>query len=221
MFRLVYNILLVSDNSTKILGSYIGKYNRIYSRKKTAKLSEQYDIRNIAKRLEEYKKYRQTILKEQKLKEQKLSKKVKRMINKTLYSKPFKPAFNPYLHVYQKLSSKVDPKLLEKYKGGNIYTYYEFKNLTLPRSDNTITAGQAWNALKKAWVGYKITQDSKNRYKDTDNAKIYASTIQKWCYLLETEIMPSFPDIGLTAEGFKYADILKKYFKGYEDEVTS
>lgn len=207
--------------SSSILGSYIGRYNRIYTRKKTAKLSEQYDVKNIVERLEGYKKYRQTLLREKKEKEKKLQKKVKRIVNKALYSKPvFKPAFNPYLHVYQKLSSKVDPRLLEKYRGSNIYTYYEFKNLTLPRSNDTITAGQAWQGLKKAWIGYKITQDYQNRYKDTENAKIYASTIQKWNYLLETETMPSFPDIGLTAEGFKYADILKKYFKGYEDEIS-
>ncbi len=223
-------------NSTKILGSYIGKYNRIYKRKKTAKLAEQYDIKNIMNRLEGYKKYSQTIRKERKLKEQKEVKKmvtkVKRVINKALYSDnndnktntfkfKFKPVHNPYLKIYERLSSTVDPKLLEKYRTSNVYSLYEFKHLTLPRSNHDITAGQAWSGLKKAWIGFKITQDYQNRFKNLENAKIYASTIQKWSYLLEINRMPSFPDIGISAEGFKHADILKLYFNGYEKEEVS
>jgi hypothetical protein len=224
-----------TTKSTQILGSYIGKYNRIYKRKKTAKLAEQYDIKNIMNRLEGYKKYRQTIRKERKLKEQKQVKKmvtkVKKTINKVLYSDnnsnnntnnfKFKPIYNPYLQIYEKLSSAVDPKLLEKYRTSNVYSLHEFRHLTLPRSNNDITAGQAWNGLKKSWIGYKITHDNKNRFNNTENAKIYAATIQKWSYLLEINKIPSFPDIGISAEGFKHADILKLYFNGYEKEEVS
>ena len=156
--------------------------------------------------------------------------KIKKTMNKILYSDKntknsvfkFKPAYNPYLKMYEKLSGTVDPKLLERYRNSNIYSLYEFRHLTLPRSNHDITAGQAWNGLIKAWKGYKISNDNyPNRYNNPENAKIYASTIQKWSYLLENPKMPSFPDIGLSAEGFKYANILKLYFNGYEKEVIS
>lgn len=227
-----------TDNSQKILGSYIGKYNRIYKRKKTTKLAEQYDIKNIVNRLQDYKQYRQQIKKERKvkqqLKERKMISKVKKTVNKILYSSgtvinknkhdnfKFKPVYNPYLKMYERLSKTVDPKLLERYKrNSNVYSLYEFKHLTLPRSNHDITAGQAWNGLIKSWKGYKISSGNKYMLPDENNMKIYASAIQKWSYLLENPKMPSFPDIGLSAEGFKHANILKLYFDGYEKEVIS
>lgn len=222
-----------TSTSTKILGGYIGKYNRIYKRKKTAKLTEQYDIKNVVDRLTSYKEYSNKVRKQRKLKEvkeeRKMVAKVKKTVNKILYSNntnktkvdKYKPVHNPYMKIYERLSSAVDPKLLEKYRTTNVYSLYEFRYLTLPRTNHDITAGQAWHGLIKAWKGFKISGGNRCMIRDEDNMKIYASTIQKWNYLLETDRIPTFPDIGISAEGFKHADILKLYFDGYENEVIS
>lgn len=215
----------------QILGSYISKYNRKYKSKKTAKLGQQYDIKNVAERLEAYQRYQRTMLREKKNKEKRIQdkkdKKVKKIITKALYTNiskedKYKPVYNPYLKLYEKLSNAVDPKLIEKYRKGkgNVYSLHEFRYLPLPKSNNIITAGQAWYGLKKSWLGYKIATGNRYNEPDNENMKIYASTIQKWNYLLETANMPSFPEIGISKEGFNHAAILKKYFEGFENEVV-
>lgn len=197
------------------LGSFIGEYNFRYKKKKLG--SDQYyhdDLLTIKKRLEGYDRYRKQVAKERKAKEtatkKKLEKKVLKKWNKYLYR--YKPIQNPYVEMYKRLKDRVDPKLLEKYTTENIFTLYEFRHLALPRSDYTISAGQAWGGLIKAWRGYKTSVGTGN----DEMAVRYASATQKWNYLLEVPNLPDFPHIGISAEGFKLPDLVSEIIYKYE-----
>jgi hypothetical protein len=190
----------------KGLGSIISSFKYKYRAKKTDP-SQQFDIQQVIQRLEDYQKYKKQVFQEKYLyrrnQEQKLLKKIKRDSYKKAFSK--KPVINPYLHLYTKHHIVPDASLLERYRSKPLYSLYEFRHLTLPKSNHMITAGQAWGGLEKSWIAFKIWKSRGH----TENMHTYGSVIQRWTDLLELPFMPDFPDLELSAESFRNARNLK------------
>lgn len=199
------------------LGSIIGSYKKRRPKNK----SEQHQIEQVVKRLEDYKNYQLKLYRQKQNKKRDAKSKTISTIKKIAYRKiKYKPLINPYIEMY-KNNSRIpvppDPNLLKQYKINNVYSYYTFKDLTLPRTGHNVKAGQAWGALIKSWKGYKI---AKHKTFNDEHMKLYASATQKWAYCLELDDggIPNFPDIGLSNLGFLNARFLKEYVKGYENE---
>lgn len=183
----------------KGLGSYIGDYNRIYKKRKTGIYQD--DILSTIKRLEGYKEYQDQIKKEKyyaKVRKKKaFERKVRKKFLRKIYS--YKPIVNPYIAHYQRNAERLDPNLVKKYTEQNIFLLYEFRHLTLPRTNYKVTAGQALGALRKTWLGFHI-----NKTKGNDMiTRYYAEGTQKWNYLLEVPYIPDFSDLGLPDLGYK------------------
>jgi hypothetical protein len=164
-------------------------------RKDGGESDNQFSINNIIKRLEDYKKYQQTIQKEQRDKERKKIRKALKKIKKESFKRVYyrKPVINPYLHMYEKHHITVDPRLEERYNSRPLYSLFEFRHLHLPKSDYEIKAGQAWGGLINSWKGYKIAKDNEDRVL----TKKYAFTTQRWAWMLELPMIPDFDESSL------------------------
>ncbi len=171
----------------------------MYNTKTTGNPVEQYQIKTIIDRLEQYRKYQQTIQREKSKRRQNEKKKAFTKIKRDSYRKAYssahttKPVSNPYKYLYEHHRIAIDPNLSNRYKSKPIYQFYEFRHLMLPKSDYEISAGQAWNGLKNSWRGYKISKDKKNK----DNMKAYAFTTQRWADMLELPMIPDFDESSL------------------------
>lgn len=198
----------------RTLGSFIASYKYKY-KKKTG--NDQHDVDAIIKRLEGYQKYKRQVRNEidnyKRAQNNKFLKKLKKFSYQKAYS--IKPVRNPYAELSRNFHTLPDPKLYERYKSKNIFAMHEFRHLKLPLSNNTITAGQGWHGLIKAWKGYKIAK----HWQNDERMKTYASATQKYAHMLMLPTLPDFADIGLSSLGFNNAKALKEFFIGYENEV--
>lgn len=185
------------------LGSYISSINHRSKRKGGGMYQD--DLLSIQRRLEGYKAYQDRIKREQHLHKEKEKRKVQKKIKKAFYKKiySYKPILNPYVAHYQRNQDRIDPNLLKRYVENNIFMLYEFRHLTLPRTNYKITAGQAVGGLKKAWTGFYRAR----RLGSEEEVKYYAAGLQKWNYLLEVPIIPDFSAIGLPELGYKYPSL--------------
>jgi hypothetical protein len=112
--------------------------------------------------------------------------------------------------MYKNMLTGIDPKLEERYRAKNAYSFVEFRHAKLPKANYIINAGQAWHGLKDAWIGYRTSLIHKD-----GRSVMYASAIQKFSDLLDLEI-PDFSAIGLSKEGYNAAKILKEFINPNE-----